>query len=133
MHDVTAIAPVLSGLARWSAATLPSTGPFPLCFTHDRSAPRPIDATSGIKDQRMPRGLHKRLVRRMQANSLALLRLELIDPRPLQRAAGRLVLGDILGEVVASDQVAPHETGAVRTLLLQTPSPGQQPVARANS
>jgi hypothetical protein len=33
-------APELSGLARWSAAALPSTGPFPLHFSHDRTAGR---------------------------------------------------------------------------------------------
>jgi hypothetical protein len=40
MDQRTTIAPVLSGLARWSAAPLPSTGPFPLCFSHDRNAGR---------------------------------------------------------------------------------------------
>jgi hypothetical protein len=44
MHGSTTIAaaavPTMSGLARWSPAPLPSTGPFPLHFSHDSSAGR---------------------------------------------------------------------------------------------
>ena len=41
----------------------------------------------------------------MQTNGFAVLCDELIDPRPPQRTAGRLVLVDILGEVVDGDGI----------------------------